>query len=393
MHIALYTDTFMPQVNGVVGVVKNLAEEFSAQGHTVTVCAPTGPDKLVTMPKRLKREFGKYRLISYASTQLPSYKEQRVTLPSVLGSVWWVRQSRPDVIHAHTPFGMGWEGAAISKMFGIPMLGTLHTFHMEYAKHIGLDNKAIEPLLNKYEPTFYNRCLLVTSPSQALADELKAHGVYRPMVRVVNPVDIEKFGVEPTSKLQLKHELGLGAPTLLYLGRLSYEKNLTELVEIVEPVLRENPEASLALVGDGPSREDLEKQVAKLGLINQVKFFGIKKGEALKKIIAASDMFVTTSLTENQPLSIIEAMAAGLPVVAYAARGIPEIVAANSTGKLVKTGDQEGYRDALRELIKFEAVRDTLGRRAKQSVKQFSRPAVSAELLSLYHDMTSAKYI
>ena len=93
-------------------------------------------------------------------------------------------------------------------------------------------------------------------------------------------------------------------------------------------------------MGDGPSREDLEKQVSKLGLINQVKFFGIKKGEALKKIIASSDMFVTTSLTENQPLSIIEAMAAGLPVVAYAARGIPEIVAANSTGKLVKTGDQ-----------------------------------------------------
>lgn len=399
MHIAFYSDTFVPQINGVARVVKELADELSSRGHMVTVCAPAGPDNLVTKPRRIKRRMGTYPVIKFSSAHLPTYKEQRVVLPSVVKSLWWIKQSRPDVIHVHTPFGMGWEAAAVSKMTGIPLIGTLHTFYMDYLKHVHLGGRMIKPLTSRFEPTFFNRCLLITSPSDSLAKELKARGVYRPLVRLINPVKIDNFFVTKRLRHQARQEL-LGPGTtrqavanLVYVGRVSYEKNLAALIDIVAPILRHDKKVRFFVVGGGPVLSSLEAKVNRLNLTGQIKFAGIQRGEQLKKYLAAGDIFITASLTENQPISIIEAMAAGLPVVAYGARGIPEVVKDRQTGLLAEPGSAEHFRTLLTNLILDSRQKQVLADNALIAARQYQRDRVTDHLLDLYQDLGSGKYV
>jgi 1,2-diacylglycerol 3-alpha-glucosyltransferase len=389
MHVALFSDTYEPQVNGVVTAVSTIARELVRQGHRVTVCTVTAPGYPVTRPGLLDRS-QPLRIIRYASASLPTYKEMRVTLPTLLGSSWWVTQDRPDVIHSHTIFGMGLEAIVVGKAYGIPVVGTLHTFHMEYAKHLKLNQPFLRPFLSRIEPTYYNRCTLVTSPSRSLATEIKSRNMRRRIVILRNPVEITPFVQAQKDRPVTRVRLGLNGSTMVYLGRLSFEKNLEVLLELAQPVLTRDQTRRLVIVGGGPIRELLEQKAQALGIADRVIFTGVLKGTELYQAVAAADLFVTASLTENQPVSIIEAMAAGLPVVGFDVRGVPELVQDGVTGRVVPEDQPSQFSEAIESIFSDALLHDRLAAGARQTAETFKSAQVVSELIKLYQEVTHA---
>lgn len=389
MHIALYSDTFEPQVNGVAVVVENIGRELVRQGHRVTICTVSAPGHPVTMPKRIHPE--PYRVIRHASASWPKYKVHRVSLPTILGSTWWITQDRPDVIHGHTPLMLGLEAAGVSKVHKLPLVWTAHTFFIDYAKHLGLLKRGMVSFVEHIEPWLYNRGDIVTIPSKALADDLLRRKVHRPIVLLENPVEIERFSASASLREAGRHRFGLTSKTLLYFGRLSYEKNLDTVMDAVAPVLLRHKDWKLLIVGDGPNRTDLEQHTKKLAIDSQAVFTGMLKGQALVEAAGAADIFVTGSLTENQPISVIEAQAAGLPVVAYAARGIPEIVVDQKSGILLEPGHAEAFGLAVEKLLSDDASRKSMSAFSRDAMKRFEAAVVVKRLVTFYEELARNK--
>ena len=381
MHVALFTDTFAPQVNGVATVVGNLSRELARRGHEVTVATASSPD--TGNGDQQARDEG-YRVVRYASASLPTYKEMRIAFPTVLKSVTWALDARPNIIHVHTCFGIGWEGVALSRAFEVPLIGTHHTFIRDYMGHVKLDIPGADTMARRLVSSFYNRCQLVTAPSQSMADDLRTSRVTVPVEILRNPVDVRRFTRAAELREQGRRTLGLDGPAIIYWGRVSYEKNLPALIQATAPLLQENPAARLVIVGDGPKRLPLQTLVGTMDLDRQVLFTGRMVGDSLVAAAGAADVFASCSLTENQPVSVIEAQAAGLPAVVFGERGMPEIVQDGSNGRVIKTGDQAAFTGALRELLSDGKERHKLAQGAQTSAQSFKIEAVVDDLLKLY---------
>lgn len=383
MHVAFFTDTFAPQTNGVATVVANLSQELAQRGHKVTVAtvsAPTGSEEADTSAL----EDG-YTVVRYPSAALPTYKEMRVALPTVLKSLLWARTARPDIIHVHTNFGIGWEGVALGKTLEIPLIGTHHTFLRDYAEHVKLDEvPGADVIAHRLVSTFFNRCEVVTAPSQAMLEDLRESGVTVPIELLRNPVDIQRFARAPALRDAGRRTLGVSGPTVVYWGRVSFEKNLPVLLKAVAPVLQENKTAHLVIVGDGPKRLPLQTLAEAMDLDGQVVFTGRLAGDDLVAAAGAADVFASASLTENQPVSVIEANAAGLPTVVFGERGMPEIVHDDVDGRVIKTGDVEGFTSAVRTLLSDAKLRQRLGEAAKTNASRYATGSVVDDLLALY---------
>lgn len=383
MHIAFFTDTFAPQVNGVATVVVNLARELAKRKHTVTVASVTTPTGSEEVDAQAAADG--YKVVRYMSTALPTYKEMRVALPTVIKSLRWASGNRPDLVHVHTNFGMGWEGVALAKTLELPLVGTHHTFLRDYAEHVKLDEvPGADVLAHRLVSSFFNRCQIVTAPSKAMLDDLRECGVTVPIELLRNPVDVERFARAPSLRDAGRKTIGLSGPTVLYWGRVSFEKNLPVLLKAVAPVLQENPEARLVIAGDGPKRLPLQTLAEAMDLDGQVLFPGRLVGDDLLRAVGAADVFASASLTENQPVSVIEAHAAGLPAVVFDARGMPEIVSDGDNGRVLKEGDVAGFTTAVRELLNDASQREKLGVAARTNAARYTSSSVVDDLLELY---------
>ena len=262
----------------------------------------------------------------------PLYPELKLALPRPsIGEA--LETFAPDVIHIVNPAVLGMAGLFYSKTLNVPLMASYHTHLPKYLEHYGLG--MFEGLMWELIKAVHNQARLNLVTSTAMQDELTAHGVERVQVWQ-RGVDTELFRPELASR-EMRDRLTQGhpdAPLLLYVGRLSAEKE----VDRIKPVLESIPEARLALVGDGPYREELEKHFAD----THTHFVGYLAGEALGAAYASADAFVFPSRTETLGLVLLEAMAAGCPVVAANAGGIPDIVANGENGYLFDPKDEGG---------------------------------------------------
>lgn len=348
MKIAIFSDTFYPRVNGVANVAFKSAEALGDIGHEVRVFTVSEDDE----KDFTKITKGKFEVLTSFSLPFWGYPEERFSFP--YGSLLRrINDSKPEVIHTHTPFAVGWEAVLAAKIFGIPLVGTHHTFFDHYLKHVNLDYGWMKKPSWKYVVGYYNRCDLILSPSQSLADELISHGLKRPMIVIPNPIDTDLF--IPVSnapkKKALKKKFGIPGQSIVYMGRVSYEKNIAQLVKAASLVIKKIPDLKFVIVGDGPEIQNLEELASKLDIRSSLIFLGFKKGEDLIEALQANDIFVTASKSENQPLSVIESMAAGLPVVAVSALGIPEIVRNGVNGYLTHSDMPEEIADKITKLL------------------------------------------
>ncbi|PJE76131.1 hypothetical protein COV04_01210 [Candidatus Uhrbacteria bacterium CG10_big_fil_rev_8_21_14_0_10_48_11] len=386
MRIALFTDTFLPQTNGVATVVAASAAGLAAQGHQV--CVVTNSSAKQHAHSTVTKEG--YQLITVPSVRFPLYPGERLAIP--LGrTVYQMKRFHPQLIHAHTPFSVGMEGLYLSRVFKIPLVGTHHTFHDHYLKHVKLDFSFGRWISWKYIVGFYNRCRYVLSPSKALADALELHGLVRPITVLSNTIDASCFMPATTKTRQaFRAVLGVAGIVFVYVGRLSYEKNVTDVITAFAIAVIKLPTAILLIVGDGPERADLEALSKKLAVDDRVLFLGIRRGDALRQVLQAADVFVTASQSENMPMTVLEAMASGLPVIGVQALGVPELIKEGENGFLVPPGDHQRFADAFIILAKDSALRHSFGEASRQRVvSQYDPGKLLTRLEHLYQQVVN----
>ncbi|MEH2195116.1 MAG: glycosyltransferase family 1 protein [Nostoc sp.] len=365
MRIALFTETFLPKVDGIVTRLRHTVDHLQRSGNQVLVIAPDGG---ITEHKGAK-------VYGITGFPLPLYPELTMALPRpAIGYV--LEEFKPDVIHVVNPAVLGLAGIFYSKILKIPLVASYHTHLPQYLQHYGLG--MLEGFLWELLKGAHNQAALNLCTSTVMVEELTAHGIER-VDLWQRGVDTELFhpdlaNVEMRSRLSQNHPK---SPLLLYVGRLSAEKE----IERIKPILEAIPEARLALVGDGPHRQALEKHFAGTNTY----FVGYLMGQELGSAFASADAFIFPSRTETLGLVLLEAMAAGCPVVAARSGGIPDIVTDGVNGYLFEPiANVQGALDATVRLLEQKEQRDIIRQNARQEAESWGWAAATRQLQDYY---------
>ncbi|MDZ8259240.1 glycosyltransferase family 1 protein [Nostoc sp. ChiQUE01b] len=365
MRIALFTETFLPKVDGIVTRLRHTVDHLQRSGNQVLVIAPDGG---ITEHKGAK-------VYGVTGFPLPLYPELKMALPRpAIG--YALEEFKPDIIHVVNPAVLGLSGIFYSKILKIPLVASYHTHLPQYLQHYGLG--MLESFLWELLKGAHNQAALNLCTSTAMVEELTAHGIER-VDLWQRGVDTELFhpdlaSVEMRSRLSQNHP---ESPLLLYIGRLSAEKE----IERIKPILEAIPQARLALVGDGPHRQALQKHFAGTNTY----FVGYLMGQELGSAFASADAFIFPSRTETLGLVLLEAMAAGCPVVAARSGGIPDIVTDGVNGYLFEpTADVQGAIAATVRLLEQKQQRDTIRQNARQEAENWGWAAATKQLQDYY---------
>lgn len=373
MRIALFTETFLPKIDGIVTRLKHTVEHLQRNDHQVLVFSPDGGLK----------EYKGAKIYGVSGIPLPLYPELKLAIPRpTLKKV--LEKFQPDLIHVVNPAVLGLGGIYYAKNLNIPLVASYHTHLPQYLQHYGLG--ALEGLLWELLKLAHNQAQLNLCTSTAMVDALVEHGIER-VDLWQRGVDTELFQPHLASR-QMRSRLSQGhpdAPLLLYVGRVSAEKQIDE----IKPVLEAIPDARLAIVGDGPHREAMEAHFAGTNTY----FVGYLQGVELASAFASADAFVFPSRTETLGLVLLEAMAAGCPVVAARSGGIPDIVTDGVNGYLFDPADSQGAVTATQRLLAATEEREQLRHNARQEAERWGWSAATKQLENYYQSVLSAIFL
>jgi glycosyltransferase involved in cell wall biosynthesis len=372
MRIALFTETFLPKVDGIVTRLRHTVEHLQRNGSQVLIICPDGG---IT-------EYKGAKIYGISGFPLPMYPELTLALPRpAIGEV--LEKFNPDVIHVVNPAVLGLAGIIHSKIHNIPLVASYHTHLPQYLQHYGLG--MLEGLLWELLKAGHNQAALNLCTSTAMVKELTARGIER-VDLWQRGVDTELFHPSLASE-QMRQKLSQNnkdAPLLLYVGRLSAEKE----IERIKPILEGIPQARLALVGDGPHREALEKHFQGTNTY----FVGYLAGTDLASAFASADAFVFPSRTETLGLVLLEAMAAGCPVVAARSGGIPDIVTDGVNGYLFEPkSDDAGAIAATIRLLEEKQEREVIRQNARQEAERWGWSAATRQLQDFYEGVVDSQ--
>ncbi|AFY70261.1 glycosyl transferase group 1 [Thalassoporum mexicanum PCC 7367] len=363
--VAIFTETFLPKVDGIVTRLKHTVENLVKLGDEVMIFAPDGG----------LTEYCGAKIYGVSGFPLPMYPELKLALPRP--SIGYaLEQFQPDIVHLINPAVLGLAGLFYAKSMKLPLIASYHTHLPQYLQHYGLG--FLENAMWELIKTAHNNAELNLCTSNAMVEQLREHGV--------KEVDLWQRGVDtelfhPQYKhAEMRSRLTEGHPEatlLLYVGRLSAEKGIDEIL----PVLQAIPNSRLALVGDGPYRQELEKIFAG----TNTNFVGYLQGTDLASAFASSDVFLFPSRTETLGLVLLEAMAAGCPVVAANSGGIPDIVTNGLNGYMFDPIAEDGLLTATQQLLDCSpAIADDLKHNARLEAEKWGWEAATSQLQNYY---------
>ena len=348
MNIGIFSDTYYPQINGVVTSIRMLEEELTKRGHKVFIFTTTDPQ--AKQPQQRV-----FRLPSMPFIFLPTMRLGILYPPLLLLKI---RKLKLDVIHSQTEFPIGIFGKIVSEFIRKPIVHTYHTMYEDYVHYVAKGHLISPKMAQGYSRLFCNRADIVIAPVEKTKESLKKYGVKKPIEVVPTGIDFEPFRKFDAGDVsELKKELGLNEtdPIVLYLGRIAKEKSVDVILKQFPLLLKKIPEAKLVIVGDGPYRSALNELAVKLEINESVIFTGAKPWDVIGKYYKLGDIFITASTSETQGLTYIEAMAAGTPVVAKSDRSVEGVLIDGETGYSF-TNDDEAAE------VMFRALTDVEGR-------------------------------
>jgi len=357
MRIAIFTDTFLPSKNGVVTSIINLSTNLAKKGHKILIFTSS-------YKKQYRVDLGKNIVVErYKPLYMTKYKEFHTTFPNpaILGKII---KFKPNIIHSHHPYLLGWQAVFCSKIFGIPIIGTYHTIMNDFLGYVPLickfsRTKLMQEVTWEYTRRYYNSCDIVTTPSTAMKKELVKHGI-KHIISISNGVDLNKFYPRNITK---------DGKTLLYVGRVGYEKNVDVIIKAFKLLIRKIPDAKLVIVGSGPDLKKLKELAADC---RSIKFLGPVDHEDLPNVYSMADAFVTASTIETEGLVILEAMACGLPIIGVNVLAIPTIVKHGRNGYVAQAYNEKQMANYMEMILRNSCVREKFGRHSSEIVKKFS---------------------
>jgi len=378
MRIGMMADIYQPHISGITNYISLNKVFLEKRGHEVYVFTSSDMDYTDTEPNIIRSpglpllDTGYYFSLSYT----PQAKKLLNTM---------------QVVHVHHPFLSGSLALRYCRPRGIPIIFTNHTRYDLYSQAYLPPMADIigAAAVQAYLPSFCRACDMVISPSVGMRDVLVGFGVDTPIEIAPNGVDLRPF--QNLSNSIDRQELGFSAEdvVLIYVGRLGPEKNLQFLLRSFAGVVQAYDHARLLLIGDGPERETLQELVTHTNICDCVKFTGMVPYEKIPAYLQIADAFVTASVSEVHPLTVVEAMAAGLPVLGISSPGISDTIQDGESGYIVAHEDMASFTAKMVRLVREDDYRRQMGETARQAAAEYDIERTTVMMEERYRKMVN----
>ena len=382
MRVLMVSDVYFPRVNGVSTSIETFRRTLALQGVEVRLVVPRYGD-----------EPDEPGIIRVAGRPVPGDREDRLVGWRAMHRAVLAAARDCDLIHVQTPFIAHYAGLKAARTLGLPVVATYHTLFEEYIAHYApfLPAGWLRRQARSLSRRQCNALDAVIVPSRAMRDRLTDYGVLADLHVLPTGIPLAQFATGDGAAFRRQHDIPAGRPLALFVGRVAHEKNIGFLFEALQHAHRQHPGILLVVAGEGPAMADLQAQVAALGLADSVRFIGyLDRRQGLPACYAAADVFVFASRTETQGLVLLEAMAAGLPVIALSAMGTADILDAGC-GCFTPPDDPAAFGEVLGRMLANPAAWGHLAAEAGDYARSWSDSAMASRLAGLYGQLQQAK--
>ena len=361
LRIAVVTETYPPEINGVARTVGLMVEALLSRGHQIELIRPRQAADGVT---EATTEADALTLRLTIGLPLPKYPELQLGIAGTarLREAW--RQRPPDIVHLVTEGPLGWSALRAARNLGIPLVSDFHTNFHDYSRHYGFG--WIAGLVTGYLRALHNRTVCTFVPTHEMRDRLHASG-FKGLAVVGRGIDTQMFSpVKRSAELRRSWQCENDTPVALYVGRLAAEKNLRLFVESVSAARWHRPDLRVVIVGDGPLGKRLRAENP------DFIFAGMRTGEDLAAHYASADLFVFPSLSETFGNVTLEALASGLAVVAFDYAAAREHIVHGHNGLVAHCAEEVAFRDHTLRLTASSLEVKKMRQRARQTAELLS---------------------
>ncbi len=394
MKIIIGTESFLPNLSGVSIASRNLAENLTEAGHEAIVLCPGDKNETFVDPN-----FKDYTVYRVKSMRNPFRKGYRITSTTKNELRQLISKIKPNLIHIQDVAILGLELRNIANSLGIPIIATNHfslefaTAYVKFSPFIPLARRA----LIDYLRSFYNKCTLITTPTETIAKQIYTWGVKKPIMAISNGINYQHFArplaQEKILSFKLRYNLP-NKPLVIYAGRVDKDKSIDVILNAVPKVVKKT-DAHFVFAGSGDLIAIMENQAKRLGVEGHVHFIGKidNKTDDYRALYRAGTVFAIASLIETQSLVTLEAMASGLPVSAVRFNALPEIVKQNINGLLFAPGDSNQLANNLIRIISNKALQHKMSLESQKIASNQEISKTFKIILELYEKLTSPESI
>ena len=393
MHVGIFTDSYAPEISGVVASIRTLKRALEERGHTVFIFAPS--NEAAAAEERVFRQ-----------PSMPVFFEKslRICIGIRHGTLLAIKRCDLDVVHTQTEFSIGVFGKIAAVVLDLPIVHTYHTMYKDYLHYLdrGAGHSRRDAALRQLSSDmvrilsrdFCNSCDAVIAPTDKVRDLLVSYEVKSPIRVLPSGVGLERFQAaarDPEARRRVRVELGIdeGTPLVVFIGRVAKEKSIDMVLRAMSALVGRLPGARLLVIGEGPERHALEALALELCPPGSVIFAGSRPWAGIPAYYRAADVFVTASATETQGLTVLEAMAAEIPVAARQDPSFASMIEDGKDGLLFS--NPEELTEALFRVLTDEALAQALVDAAGEKAKEYSAQAFGEKVEAVYAEAIRLK--
>jgi 1,2-diacylglycerol 3-alpha-glucosyltransferase len=384
MHIAHFTNTYYPVISGVVRSVSVFRKALTGLGHNVFVFAQNEPDYKDQEPF----------IFRYPAFDLGLPNDFPATIPFSPFIDYVFPALKVEVIHSHHPVLLGQAAVNKAREYKLPLVFTFHTRYRDYSHYFPLSQEMVQEFvkstIDSWLREYLRRCNHIVVPSESIRDILvREYGVEGMTTVVPTGIELELYQKAQGESIRESYNWA-DKTVLISVGRLAKEKNWERLLQAASRVMQDYPNVVLAILGDGPHLKDLDRLTRDLGISEQVEFVGKVPFERVPVYLKAADLFCFSSLTETQGLVTVEAMAAGLPVVAVEATGTQDVIEDGENG-LLTPDDSLALAQAISSVLEHPELKSRLGKASLSTARKYGITTQAKKMVAVYQQAIQAQ--
>ena len=333
MNIGIFTDTYFPQVSGVATSIQTLKNDLERKGHSVYIFTTTDPS--------VSKKTIEPNIFRLGSVPFISFTDRRIAIRGMFHAVDLAKELKLDIIHTQTEFSLGLIGKFVARQLKIPFVHTYHTMYEDYLHYV-LNGHLLKPYhVKQMSRMFIKNASGVVAPSKQVKSTLDRYKIDAPISIIPTGVDLSEY-IKPVDTSAVRDKLGLDedTPVILMLSRIALEKKIDHVLRSMPELLKYNPKIKLVIVGGGPDMEELVQLTDEVGVSKNVIFTGEIEHDQISPYYHMANIFVSSSDTESQGLTYIEAIAAGLKIVVRSAPYTDQLLTDPSVGVTFNQDDQ-----------------------------------------------------
>ncbi|MBU1077709.1 MAG: glycosyltransferase [Spirochaetes bacterium] len=378
MNILLVSDTYKPQINGLVTALEIQRRSLKLKLNNITLLVP-----------KLKKYKDK-DIFTIPVLPNPLFSEYKIPSLFSLKNLYKIRKLKIDIIHTHTPFQLGTYAIMLSRILKIPIVHTYHTYFEEYMHYVKIPKKPGKIIVQLYSKWYCNQMDHVIAPSSFMKKVLQSYNIESDISVVPSGYDLAAFKIKKSMDWRKKLRIPEKAKVLLYVGRIAKEKNLYFLIDVFKKLFvsitkqAKHNNLYMILTGSGPEFQPLLKYIKKNNLSRYIKMTGFVEYKKIHGIYKTGDLFVFPSKTETQGLVLIEAMLNNLPIISFYERGTKAVLPVKKSLGISPVKRDTDFIKELTFYLKEDFSRSELVKNISNYVKKFDNRIIINDLILLY---------